>query len=330
VLRDLWSLDRLNQQLQGHVDDYTNNHGTDRRIWSEALGQWRDLYVYVPPGYDPSKCYPFILWLHGFGQDEHGFTKYVARPLEHAILEGKLPPVIVAAPDGSIDGRECFAQTGSFFLNTKAGRFEDYVMGDVWNFVHEHYPIRPEREAHVLAGVSMGGGAAFNLAIKYRDRVATVAAFFPPVNTRYVDCHGNYRAPFDPCCEGLKCDFSRGRTVVARFYGILTVRVKDVLDPVYDRKDPRTAAQIAKENPTEMLETYDLKEGELAMFIGYGGKDEFNMTAQVDSFLHHAQQRGLTVSVAFDPDGRHNAATADRLFPDLLDFLGPRLAPFGR
>src|SRR5580692_5540864 len=57
------ALDRANRNLAGHVDDYTNNHGTDHRIWSEALHERRDMYVYLPPCFDPCKKYPLIVWL---------------------------------------------------------------------------------------------------------------------------------------------------------------------------------------------------------------------------------------------------------------------------
>ena len=69
-------------------------------------------------------------------------------------------------------------------------------MCDVWNFMRDG-SIRPEAQAHVLAGVSMGGGAAFNKAIKYRDRCKIALAIFPPLNTRWMDCKGRYMANFD-------------------------------------------------------------------------------------------------------------------------------------
>ena len=55
---DLVNLDHLNGKLCGRVVDYTQNHGADRRIYSPILGRPRDLYVYLPPGYDPSVAYP--------------------------------------------------------------------------------------------------------------------------------------------------------------------------------------------------------------------------------------------------------------------------------
>ena len=125
LLNKAIALQTLNRRLQGQVVDHTHNHGRDRRIWSPALGQCRDLYVYLPPGFNPDQSYPFMMWLHGFAQDEISFLQYVVKPLDEAIACGKLPPLIVAAPDGSITGKASWTSAGSFFVNTRAGAFED-------------------------------------------------------------------------------------------------------------------------------------------------------------------------------------------------------------
>src|SRR5262249_17976586 len=150
--------------------DHTRNHGHDNRIYSPSLHEKRDLYVYLPPGYDPSKKYPLAIYLHGINQDEIGFIDDVVKPLDAAIACGKLPPMIIAAPDVSLKGVPCLITTGTFFLNSNLGAFEDYLVFDVYDFLMSNYPIRPEPEAHVLIGASMGGGAAFAKAIKYPDR----------------------------------------------------------------------------------------------------------------------------------------------------------------
>jgi S-formylglutathione hydrolase FrmB len=323
-----WQLERLNRRLHGQVIDHTKNHGQDRAIWAQALGEKRDLYVYLPPGYDPHKRYPLILWLHGFAQDEHSFINEVVGPLDHAMWCGRLPPAIIAAPDGSLHGTDCLFSAGSFYINSKAGAFEDYIMTDVWNFLMAHYPIRPEPEAHVLAGASMGGGGAFTLGIKHRDRFKTVLGIFPPVNPRWLSCRGRYFDKFDPCCWGWREDYSHGCEPVGRFYGVITIRMWQVSNPLYGRKNPDTAELVSRVNPIEMLDSYDLREGELGMYIGYGGRDQFNIDAQVESFLYRARQRGLTVGVGYDPDGKHDLATALRLMPAALEWLYPRLAPY--
>jgi S-formylglutathione hydrolase FrmB len=307
--------------------DYTDNHGSDRRIWSAALQEKRALYIYLPPGFNAHEHYPLMIWLHGFAQNERSFIQYVVDDLDAAMIAGTLPPMIVAAPDGSLTRNPLRMTAGSFFLNTQAGAFEDYVMVDVWNFVVEHYPVRPEREAHVLAGVSMGGGAAYTLAIKHRDRVGVVLGILPPLNTRWLDCHCRYMTPFDPCCWGWRTDFSNPYEVVGRFYGIITIRLKDVLDGLYTG-GPETAALVSRDNPIELLDRLDLQDGELAMYVGYGGRDQFNLGAQVESFLYRAKQRGITVTVAYDPKGKHDYATAQELFPSVTAWLTSLLAPY--
>jgi S-formylglutathione hydrolase FrmB len=307
--------------------DHTHNHGQDNRIWSAALYQKRDLYVYVPPGFQTAQPYPIILWLHGFGQDEQSFLTDVAPLIDRAIAEGKLPPVIVAAPDGSLDGEPSLTNTGSFFLNTMAGAFEDYVLQDVWDFVVTHYPILPDRCAHVIAGGSMGGFAAFNLGIKHRECFGVVLGVYPPLNLRWVNDRGRYFGNFNPKKWGWRCTVDQGHEVIARFYGgLVTIRLKQVVDPLFGR-GPEAIAAVARENPIEMIDRYRLCEGQLAMYVAYGGKDQFNIDAQVESFLYLARCRGISVAVGYEPHGRHDYATAVKLFPGMIDWLAMQLAP---
>jgi hypothetical protein len=77
-----------------------------------------------------------------------------------------------------------------------------------------------------------------------------------------------------------------------------------------------------------MLDAYGVQNGELAMYIAYGGKDEFNIDAQVESFLWVARERGIQVSVAYDPRGRHDVSTGRKFFPGFRDWLAQRLAPY--
>src|SRR5262249_10052438 len=146
-----------------------------------------------------------IIYLHGFAQDEHSFLNdNIVETIDEWMWNGKLPHAIVAAPDGSLRGSDCLFSAGSFFLNTKAGAFEDYLMIDVWDFLMTNYPTGRGREAHVIAGASMGGGAAFKKAIKFQDRFKTVAAIFPPLNIRWISCRGRYMDNFDPKCWGWR------------------------------------------------------------------------------------------------------------------------------
>ena len=314
------------QPLAGKLIGYLDRDGTDNRIWSEALGERRDLYVYLPPGYDPHRCYPAMIWLHGIAEDESSFPADGLRTFDAAIAAGRLPPLIVAMPDGTFNGRRPLGGPQPLFLNSKLGRFEDYVVDDVWGFVLKHYPICAERTTHVIAGFSGGGAAAYRMAIKRPDLFGIVIAGSPPLNVRWVDCHGHYFANFRPDCWGWRTEV-RGREVVGRFYGgLITFRLGQLLFPLYG-PGPEATEAMARENPIEMLDSYDVQPGELSMMIAYGSKDQFNIDAQVESFIYHAHQRGLDVAVLRAPHGRHNLRLSERFFPQIIEWLAPQIAP---
>lgn len=319
-------LESINHSLHGLVVDYTHNHGRDRRIWSAALCQKRDLYVYLPPGYDPTLHYPVILYLHGYLQDEGYFLNKLVPHFDAAMAGGTLPPAIVACPDGSIRGRPSVFDSVSFYANSRAGAFEAFVMQDVWPFLLTQYPIRPEREAHAVVGGSAGGSAAYRLAIKYPDVFRVVVGIFPALNMRWEDCHGHYCGRFDPCCWGWRTR-AKPLGVIGRYYGVGTVRYGQLIRPLFGT-GAAAIEGVSGINPIELLGPCHIQPGQLCMYIAYGGKDQFNIEAQVRSFLHVAAQLGLCVDVDFDPKGKHDRATANKFFPNAAKWLAPLLAPY--
>jgi S-formylglutathione hydrolase FrmB len=317
-----------NGRFAGQVLDFTANHGADRRLWSDALQEKRDLYVYLPPGFDEKKRYPFVFWLHGIEQDEKGFLAEGLPEIDAAIACGKLPPVILAIPDGSIRGRPGYFSANSGFLNTRAGRFEDYLFDDVYAFVKRSFPLHPDRGAHALAGVSIGGGAAFHHGIKRRHDFGTVVGIFPPLNLRWLDGRGRYHANFELDDWGWRERYHLGLRPVGKFYGgLVQVPWRRLIHPLYGHGN-QVIEQMSRDNPIEMLDTQQLKPGELEMLVAYGVKDEFNIDAQVESFLQRSKERGLAVEVLYDPRGRHDVATALRFVPGVVEWLAPRLQPF--
>jgi S-formylglutathione hydrolase FrmB len=326
--KDSKDLSIVNTKLAGKVVDYTANHGADHRIWSPSLYQRRDLYVYLPPGYDPGHRYPFMIWLHGFCQDEKSFLYHIAPVIDDAICSGKLPPLIVAAPDGSLSGEPRPSCTGSFFLNSSAGDFADFVLQDVFDFVCAHFSIRPERDAHIIAGCSMGGFAAFNYAIKHREAFGVVIGISPLLNLRWQNKSGDYFAKFNPRDWGWCSELGSSGQVVCRFLdGGRRVCLKHWLETLYGPGEGGLS-MIALENPIEMVDRFQLRPGELEMYVAYTGDDEFNTDSQVESFLYLSRWRGLHVGVGFQNDGRHNIRTFAELLPGALQWLTPRLAPF--
>ena len=301
----------LNKQMAGRLLDFTHNHGCDRRIHSPALNEKRDVYVYLPPGYDGTTQFPAALWLHGFGQDETSFLELV-RYFDQAIASGQIPPMVIAAPDGSVTGHIAVFNVGSFYVNSHAGRYADYVVQDVWHgFVRRQFAVRPEREAHILAGASMGGFGAYHLGFKNRAEFAHLIGLFPPLDLAYADCHGRYFGDYDPFCRGVRTVFPRNE-IIGRFYGVVLVRSRRITDPLVGRWAPldERSAFVRTANPADMLDSCDIRPGEFNMFIGYGTKDEFNIDALAQSFVERSGRRGIRPDVFVVPGGKHDFETA--------------------
>lgn len=319
-------LEVVRRKIRGTLVDYTFNHGKDNRMWSRNLDQRRDMYVYLPPGFDPHLKYPLMILLHGFASDEQTVFR-LAPELDDAIVEGKLPPLIVAVPDGSMSGEPCMLTPATFFVNCEAGNFEDFVLQDVWDFMIRHYPIRPERGAHVLAGVSMGGCAAYSLGIRHREGFGVLIGVSAPVNLRWVDKQQHYFTNFDPYNWGWRQEF-RMHEPVGRFLGgLMTIRVKHMLGSNFG-KGEEIVEQVSMHNPIELIDRTHLRNGEVAMYLAYGGQDEFNIDAQNESFLYVCKHRGLEIGVGYKADGKHDTDTAIALLPGVFYWLAPQLAPY--
>jgi enterochelin esterase-like enzyme len=321
------SLDRLNRKLHGRVVDFTHNHGADRRIWSPILGRPRDLYVYLPPGYDPSVAYPLILFLHGAVVDEHYFLgPFDLKAFDSMMSEGKVPPAIIAAPDGMYDGRNRINSPHSLWVNGLGGRFEDHVVAEIVPFVMRNYSIRPERSAHALLSVSAGGFGAMAIALKHRDLFGVVAAIGGPLNMRYDNRAGRYSDDFDPATFRQRTEYDRDM-IIARYYGGLRRRrVKTFLEPVYG-PGADMIAKVARDNPADLLAATGLERGDLAMYVNYAGRDNYNFDAQDKSFAWLAGLRGVAVDLVEAPTGRHDLVYIERAEPPTFLWLGQHILP---
>ncbi|MCS7167265.1 MAG: alpha/beta hydrolase-fold protein [Gemmatales bacterium] len=322
------SLQLANHPIKGRILDFTRNHGQDRRIWSYALGSRRDLYVYLPPNYRRSQVYPVIVYLHGMWNDEQEFLS-VAHYFDQAIVRGKLPPSIIVAPDGRTDecgGRIC---PHSFFINGRAGDFQDWLLYDALGFVASRFPIMPDKDQHAVIGVSLGGFGAYNLAIKHQDKFRFVAGILAPLNVRWMSERGDPRACFDPFNWGWRNSLLDGQEVLACLaHGLIKIRVAEVYHPVFG-DDCYAIVCASMENPVELLDRFRVQHGQLEMFVGYAGKDEFNFNAQAESFIYYARSRGLRPRVHVDVIGTHNDATVQRILPVCIEWLGERMRAYG-
>ena len=300
------SVDRLNRRLQGRVVDYTQNHGADRRISSPILGMPRDLYVYLPPGYNPCKAYPVILYLHMAYLDEHWFvaSNWITE-LDGMIARGEFPPAIVACPDGLISGENRVRGPHSMFVNGVMGRFEDHILYEVMPFLSGNFSVRPEREAHALIGVSGGGYGAMSIALRHRELFASVATLAAPLNMRYGNCQDDNRADFDPSTYRWRTTYDPDE-IIARFYlGLQRTRARKYIEPVFG-SGPDVIDRIIATNPADQIFRTGLRPSELAIYINYPGRDNYNFDAQNESFAWLASQQGVSLTVENVPCGTHS------------------------
>ena len=325
--REFANLDHFNSHLAGRVVDHTVNHGADRRVFSPILGQPRDLYVYLPPGYSPGKAYPLILYLHMAFIDEHALIGFhQLRTLDDLIVSGAMPPVVVACPDGTLTGLNRPKDRHSLYINGAHGRFGDHLMQEVLPFLERTYSLRPGRESRALLGASAGGFGAMNLALTRRDVFGSVASLAGPLNLRYASSEGDYLHDFNPSTYRWRERYDPDEVIGVFLGGLAKSRASKYIAPVFG-EPPGVEARITRENPADLLFSTDLRPGELSIYVGYPGRDSFNFDAQAESFLWLASRRGVTATVCRDPAATHSFRYFRDALPPAYLWLGRHLTP---
>jgi S-formylglutathione hydrolase FrmB len=131
----------------------------------------RDVYCYVPPGYDDgADRYPVIFFLSGFtgtGRMHLNFDPFVEsidRRLDRLIGTGAMPPAICVLPD-------CFTRLGgSQYINSTAtGRYEDHLVDELVPLVDRELRTHASRDHRGVVGKSSGGYGSLVLAMRHPD-----------------------------------------------------------------------------------------------------------------------------------------------------------------
>jgi predicted peptidase len=158
--------------------------GFHDRSFELAGGGLSRYVVYVPPGYDPQRPWPLIVFLHGRGEGGTDGRKQLrvgpAIAIQHDFRErGKPFPFLVLFPQ---DPKLMWA-IGSGAEDILTGALDD---------IERAYHVDPRRVA--LTGHSAGGVAVWKLAAKYPDRWAAIAPLcgtVPPelaVSVKHIPC----------------------------------------------------------------------------------------------------------------------------------------------
>ena len=148
-----------------------------RSLWSRALKHSVRTLVYLPPSYRPDgPPLPTLYLLHGTpGTPDSLFALGVPEQLDQLIESGGAPAMIVVAPSG---GRRPESDTEWDDSVADAGaRWGTFVTRDLVNAIDDDYATKPGRRSRAIAGISMGGYGAINLALGHSDRFGIAASW---------------------------------------------------------------------------------------------------------------------------------------------------------
>ena len=152
---------------------------------SAVIGRERPFLVYTPPGYDPAaaKPYPVLYLLHGYSDAEDAWTT-VGRAnviLDNLIARGQAKPMVVVMPLGY--GNDEVLAAGWSKARTPQVKhdsdvkFGDALLNEVMPQAEKAYRVSPDRAAHAIAGLSMGGRQSLVIGLNALDRFAWISAF---------------------------------------------------------------------------------------------------------------------------------------------------------
>lgn len=165
-------------------------HGavTYHRYRSKSLEADRGFYIYTPPGYIKAKKrtrYPVLYLLHGRGDTERTWVT-VGRAnmiLDNLIADGKAKPMMIVMPHG---------HTPPVAGVSNNARFAQDLLRDVIPFVEEHYRVARGPKNRAIAGLSMGGGQALDIGLRYLDMFNYLCAFSSAVPADFDESYGDY------------------------------------------------------------------------------------------------------------------------------------------
>lgn len=154
---------------------------------SQALGNRRDVRVYLPPGYEqhPEQRYPVLYVQDGQNVFDSATAAFgvewgLDETAESLIRQGKLPPMIIVAADNTPDRlAEYSPLPDPKHGGGRADAYGRFMVDELKPFVDSHYRTRPEREHTGVMGSSMGGLVSLYLGFKHPGVFGLVGALSP-------------------------------------------------------------------------------------------------------------------------------------------------------
>lgn len=158
-------------------------HGAvaERYYWSETLGTMRRLHVWTPAGYEKSSGkLPVLYLVHGGGDTDNSWPGVGAAGLilDNLMAEGKMEPMIVVMPNGSIEMPD-----GNFMGEVPL--FAKDMITSIIPFIENNYKVHNDQAHRAMAGLSMGGMETLEVTLNYPEMFSYVwvlSSSFAPGN----------------------------------------------------------------------------------------------------------------------------------------------------
>lgn len=151
--------------------------------YSTALGRFRRMHVYTPPGYESGQGkYPVFYLLHGAGDNDDAWTS-VGRAgfiLDNLIAAKKAKPMIVVMPAGHTRRAGMGPAPTPASAPGSAPPPDEFVQDfvtDLMPYIEKNYRLLPGRAQRAIAGLSMGGNQTLNIAIPHLEKFAYIGVY---------------------------------------------------------------------------------------------------------------------------------------------------------
>jgi enterochelin esterase-like enzyme len=289
----------------------------------------RDVFVFLPPGYQKNKHrrYPVVYALHGYsiGAEEWTHEIHVPQTIEGAFAQGA-KEMIVVLPDSKT------LHNGSMYSSSATtGDFEKFISHDLVAYIDSHYRTVPDRMSRGLVGHSMGGYGASRIGMKHPDVFGSLYIMSPccmsarPAGPPNSDLEKQLEAVKTPADSEKLGFFARAQLATAAAWSPDPKNPPLYLDlPTKDGvPQPAVLAKWAANAPLDFIDQYidNLREYR-AIGIDVGDQDGL----KTDTTKLHEILDTYGIANTFEVyHGTHTSAVADRFQNHVMPFFSKNL-----
>jgi enterochelin esterase family protein len=198
---NVWSLVHVPGAEYMDTKDVPHGNVAQVTYHSRALGKFRRMHVYTPPGYESGKGrFPVFYLLHGSSDSDNSWSS-IGRAgfiLDNLIASKQARPMVVVMPAGHT-GESNFGPRTPGTPRPGSEEFARDFMEDIMPYVEKHYRVHKNRKNRAIAGLSMGGGHTLRVGIPHLDKFGYLGVFSSGVFG--ITGRGSTNAPAGPTFE---------------------------------------------------------------------------------------------------------------------------------